>query len=138
MHTLALAIVQVFIVSICWFSKFWGGLYLLLSSRKARLIKPSCDAVTSQTNLKVMVGPVRASNGNTAGAAGSAEAGAAATGVRDDGKRAPPGCPAEAGTAPTGVREDGERAPRHPTSTAKVSSCTRLFKMCMTSEVILC
>ena len=102
-HTLAHAIV--FTASIPSFSNS-GAAYIypflleLPSNGPAHQSQagPSCDEPPTRANLKVMVG-ARQATGNTAGAASSAEAGAEATKVLDDGERAPPGRSAEAGAA---------------------------------------
>ena len=53
---------------------------------------------------------IKASNGNHCRLSRGRGGAAAATGVRDDGKRAPPGGSAKAGAAATRV-DDGKRAP---------------------------
>ena len=70
--------------------------FLLERPGSPKLGWPICDkspGPTKQSKLNVMVGPGQAwqATGITAGAAGSDEAGAAATGVLDDCERAPPG-----------------------------------------------
>ena len=61
------------------------------------------------TNLKGMLG-IKVSNGNHGRSCGSSGGRQAATGVLNDGERAPPGGEAEAGAAATNERDGGERA----------------------------